>query len=166
MAAVAVSGMPTGSFTFLGFPPTRSKARTQWFDRLGALTGTVILYEAPHRIRRTLEDLLSAVGDCEVVLARELTKSHEELVRGPISEVLNQAFNERGEFVVVLNIGRKPEHDNGRTLEPAELMLEFGVMTNLKALTRRQAIVALAKRYQMAPNDVYQAIEMAKKSGF
>ena len=70
--------------------------------------GTVVFFEAPHRIRRTLEDLKEAVGDCQVVVARELTKIHEELVRGPITTVAGGASQlSVGEFVVVLNIGAK-----------------------------------------------------------
>ena len=165
MAAIAVSGMPTESFTFLGFPPARSKARIEWFDRLRATGGTVILFEAPHRIRRTLEDLKQAVGDCEVVVARELTKTHEELVRGPITAILKAKLNERGEFVVVANIGLRTECLESQAVDISDLVTEFGVMTDFKALTRRQTIAALAKRHGMTPNEVYQAIEGAKKSG-
>jgi 16S rRNA (cytidine1402-2'-O)-methyltransferase len=166
MAAIAVSGMPTERFTFLGFPPTRSKARIQWFETLQAIGGTVILFEAPHRIRRTLEDLKQAVGDCQVVVARELTKAHEELVRGPITSILEQPLAERGEFVVVVDIDSKPEIDDSRTVDPSRLSLELGEMTNQKPLSRRHAIGLLAKKYGMTPNDVYQAIEETKKSGY
>jgi 16S rRNA (cytidine1402-2'-O)-methyltransferase len=165
MAAIAVSGMPTESFTFLGFPPARSKARNLWFDRLRASTGTVIVFEAPHRVRRTLEEIRQTVGDCKAVVGRELTKTHEELVRGPITSILRSGMVERGEFVLVLNIGLKPENVAVASIEPIDLATEFGVMTNSNVLTRRQAIASLAKRHRMAPNDVYQAIETAKKSG-
>jgi 16S rRNA (cytidine1402-2'-O)-methyltransferase len=165
MAAIAVSGMPTESFTFLGFPPARSKARTEWFDRLRATGGTVILFEAPHRIRRTLEDLKEVVGDCDVVVARELTKAHEELVRGPITAILAGQLNERGEFVVIVNIGLKTEYGPDRALDVSGLMAELGAMTNSEASSKRQTIAALGKRHGMTPNEVYQAIETAKKSG-
>src|SRR5437773_8319750 len=75
MAALAVSGLPTESFSFLGFPPTRSKARTEWFERLRTVAGTVIFFEAPHRIRETLRELQETIGDCPDVVGRELTKS-------------------------------------------------------------------------------------------
>jgi 16S rRNA (cytidine1402-2'-O)-methyltransferase len=164
MAAIAVSGMPTESFTFLGFPPARSKARNLWFDRLRTSTGTVIVFEAPHRIRRTLEDIRQTVGDCEAVVGRELTKTHEQLVRGPITSILGSDLVERGEFVLVLDIGLKPENKVAELVPPVDLAVELGVMTNSKGLTRRQAIASLAKRHRMAPNEVYQAIENAKKS--
>ena len=85
IAALTVSGLPTDSFCFLGFPPTRSKARSEWFERVRSIGGTVVFFEAPHRIRETLGELQREVGDCQVAVCRELTKKHEELVRGPIS---------------------------------------------------------------------------------
>src|SRR5580704_1992404 len=90
IAALAVSGLPSDSFTFRGFTPTRLKDQNKWFDRLLAVGGTVVFFEAPHRIRATLQRLLVVAGDCQVVVAREMTKVHEELVRGPISELLKR----------------------------------------------------------------------------
>src|SRR4051812_34543428 len=87
LAALAVSGLPTDTFTFLGFPPTRSKDRKAWFERLQTIGGTIVFFEAPHRIRGTLDDLVRIAGDVDVLLAREVTKAHEQLVRGPISKV-------------------------------------------------------------------------------
>src|SRR6185295_10434611 len=101
MAALAVSGLPTDTFTFLGFPPTRSKHRIEWFERLRTIGGTVVFFEAPHRIHDTLRALHQVVGDCQVSVGRELTKTHEELVRGPISVVLNSLPNALGEFTIV-----------------------------------------------------------------
>ena len=85
IATLAVSGFGVDEFTFLGFPPVRSKDRKLWFARAASARGLVIFYEAPHRIRRTLEELLSIIGDVSIAVGRELTKKHEELVRGPIS---------------------------------------------------------------------------------
>src|ERR1051325_8705786 len=106
-AALAVAGAETGNFSFHGFPPIKANARSQWFDRLRHIGGTAVFFEAPHRIRKTLETLLVTVGDCPVVLARELTKIHEELVRGPISNVLRRMAEPRGEYTVVAKIDRK-----------------------------------------------------------
>src|SRR5207237_405198 len=86
------------------FPPARSKARTLWFDRLRAIGGTVVFFEAPHRVRQTLIDLQRLVGDCPVTICREMTKIHEELVRGPISMVLG-LLTTIGEFTIVADIG-------------------------------------------------------------
>ena len=164
LTALAASGLPTDSFTFLGFPPTRSKDRKTWFDRAKAVNGTLIFFEAPHRIVRTLDELRRLVGDCEVAVGRELTKAHEELVRGPISSVLLNLKETRGEFTVVVNIGHLI--DNSQPGPPGDevVAVEFGEMTATIGVTRRRAISALARKYGMAANDVYAALERAKKS--
>src|SRR5262249_43196533 len=104
-AAVAASGLSTDSFAFLGFPPTRAKDRNLWFDRLRRAGGAVVYFEAPHRIEATLDELRETVGDCYVSVGRELTKVHEQLVRGPISMVLPLVAGSKGEFTIVANIG-------------------------------------------------------------
>src|SRR5215831_7783608 len=108
IAALAASGYSTQPFIFLGFPPARSKDRDEWMSRLASLDVTAIFFEAPHRIRRTLQDILEKVGDVSVAVARELTKVHESLVRGPISIVSNEANLETGELTIVLDLGHKP----------------------------------------------------------
>src|SRR5262245_60986951 len=87
LAALAGSGLPSGSFTFLGFPPTKAKDRKVWFERLRAAAGTVVFFEAPHRIAETLRKLYQVAGDCQIAVGRELTKTHEEFIRGALSEV-------------------------------------------------------------------------------
>ncbi|MBZ5558589.1 MAG: 16S rRNA (cytidine(1402)-2'-O)-methyltransferase [Acidobacteriia bacterium] len=164
LTALAASGLPTDTFLFLGFPPTRAKDRKQWFARLRQVGGTVVFFEAPHRIRRTLTELQASVGDCEVAVGRELTKAHEQLVRGPISTVILELKEERGEFTVVANIGLSPENINlKRGQAPSDEDL-FGEITEISGITRREAIATLARKYEMPPNEVYEAIERAKKS--
>jgi 16S rRNA (cytidine1402-2'-O)-methyltransferase len=163
LAALAASGLPTDTFLFMGFPPLKAKDRLQWFETVRSATRTVVFFEAPHRIRATLEQVLALVGDCQVAIGRELTKAHEELVRGPISGVLRGLAEPRGEFTVVVDIGRMI--DNGR-VEPAgdvEIADEFGVLTKSGGLRRRDAIARVARRHGRTSNDVYAAIERAKK---
>ena len=163
LAALAASGLSSETFTFLGFPPIRLKDRKKWFTELRGAGRTVVFYEAPHRIRETLEQLKVMIGDCRVAVGRELTKAHEELVRGPISSVLDQLKEPRGEFTVVIEVGQIT--DNIPTALPAGLSMlsEFGEMTEQLRLPRRKAINALARKYQRSPNEVYDAIEKAKK---
>src|SRR3954469_12519312 len=101
LTALAVSGLTTDAFTFLGFPPTKRNERARWFERLSRAPGPVIFFESPHRIESTLQALAVTVGDRPILLARELTKLHEQLVRGPISKVLEELGAPRGEFTVV-----------------------------------------------------------------
>ncbi len=165
VAALAVSGFPSDSFCFLGFPPTRSTARAAWFQRARDAGGTVVFFEAPHRIIETLKQLEQAVGDRDVVVCRELTKTHENLVRGPISEVLSAVFPLKGEFTVVLDVGRITEDMPANSLSGSQAMAELGDMTKGERISRRAAIGRIARRHNVPPNEVYAAIERAKKSG-
>src|SRR5262249_10942479 len=127
-----------------------------------------VFYEAPHRILQTLEEIERTLGDAFVVVARELTKTHEELVRGPISEGLSRGLTPRGEFVVVIDIGQLPENKSLQPDSQSQLELlvqEFGSMTKMRHQTRRQAISALARKYGLTAKEAYQAVEDAKRSG-
>ena len=165
LAALAASGLPTESFSFLGFPPTRSKDRKSWFDRVKALRGTIVFFEAPHRIQATLQELQREVGECQVAVARELTKVHEELVRGPISIVSKRVGEGRGEFTVVVNIGLLTEKIDTEGWNNATIVGEFGEMTLLPGVTKRKAINMVARRHGIPPNKIYEILETFKKSG-
>jgi 16S rRNA (cytidine1402-2'-O)-methyltransferase len=165
LAALAASGFATDSFTFLGFPPTRSKDRSKWFEEVKSAGRTVVFFESPHRIEATLQALLRSVGDCDVCVGRELTKAHEELVRGPISRVLAGLGSPRGEFTIVADVGRLTNVGQAEPPSDQEIMDEFGEMTNRVGWTRRKAVAALARKYAMSAKAVYDAIERAKISG-
>ena len=165
LAALAASGLPTDAFSFLGFPPTGGKARKTWFQRVKAIRGTIVFFEAPHRIQSTLTEVAREIGDCQAVVGRELTKLHEELVRGPISRISETISSGRGEFTVVLYID--PSAELTTTIAPnlETIATEFGVMTNTRSVTRRKAISTLARKHGLTPNVVYEMLEAAKKSG-
>jgi 16S rRNA (cytidine1402-2'-O)-methyltransferase len=165
LAALVASGLPTDAFSFLGFPPTKAKARKDWFHRASAVGGTIVFFEAPHRIRETLHELHRVAGDCHVTLARELTKAHEELVRGPISEVSKRPFSDRGEFTIVAFIGLTTNHMAPKEVRLTDIATEIGEMTITPGVTKRKAINILARRHGLAPNDIYEMLEAAKKSG-
>ena len=165
MAALAVSGFPSATFTFLGFPPIRSKARTQWFEKLREAGQTVVFFEAPHRIKETLEQLRVIVGDRPITVCRELTKSHEQLVIGPISLALSALGDPKGEFTIVVDPGDGTDEAGITEVSDADMLREFGEMTARSLLPRRQALNALARKHQRPPNEVYAAIERAKKLG-
>jgi len=162
LTALAASGLPTDTFTFLGFPPTRSSDRAKWLDQVRNAGRTVVFFEAPHRILRTLEDLLGAVGDCQVAVGRELTKAHEEMVRGPISKVLASIPPPRGEYTVVVDIGQSTQIWPAQPPSDALILLEFGELTKSEAQTRRRAITTLARRHRLPAREVYAAIERAR----
>lgn len=103
VAALIVSGLPTDRFVFEGFLPAK-KGRQKRLGLLREETRTIVLYEAPHRLLRTLEDLLSNLGDRQAAIVRELTKIHEEVQRGPLSELIEWVRKQppRGEIVLVV----------------------------------------------------------------
>jgi 16S rRNA (cytidine1402-2'-O)-methyltransferase len=162
MAALAVSGLPTDTFTFLGFPPTRASARSRWFDQVRAAGRTVVFFEAPHRIRQTLEDLVRSVGDVQVAVGRELTKAHEELIRGSASSVLKTLSTPRGEFTVVADVGQLPESEAQTAPADRDIGNAFGELTNSGRFTRRGAITELARRFRLPAREVYAAIERTR----
>jgi 16S rRNA (cytidine1402-2'-O)-methyltransferase len=164
LAVLAGSGLPTDTFTFLGFPPTRSSDRERWLSDVRSAGRTVVFFEAPHRIRQTLQDLLQSLGDCFVVVGRELTKAHETLVRGPISDVLRAVGEPRGEYTVAIDIGQLTDSAPPKAPGDAEINAQFCELTNSGEKTRRAAISALARRYRIPAREVYAAIERARNS--
>jgi 16S rRNA (cytidine1402-2'-O)-methyltransferase len=163
MAALSASGFPADTFTFLGFPPVRSKDRSDWFKRLSAISGTVVFFEAPHRIRPTLEELLAQIGDRPAVVCRELTKVHETLARGPISVVIDSPHQTRGELTVVVDIGHTIENRGRQPITERDLAIQFGEITESEGLTKRKVINILARRHGRPPNEIYKAVERGRK---
>jgi len=163
MAALAVSGLPSETFTFLGFPPTRSKARVEWFEKIRLSGQTVVFFEAPHRIKETLDHLLVVMGNCQIAMCRELTKAHEQLVVGPISLALEALVEPKGEFTIVVDASKAADIGRPATSSDADMLREFGEMTAQALLPRRRALNALARKHGRPPNEVYAAIERAKK---
>jgi 16S rRNA (cytidine1402-2'-O)-methyltransferase len=107
LAALVASGLPPYPFAFAGFPPPKSGKRRTFFRTWAAFPHTLIFYESPHRLLASLDDALSELGDRPAVVARELTKLHEEVLRGPLSglrEELSKRASLKGEIVVVLGI--------------------------------------------------------------
>lgn len=102
LAALAVSGLPARQFTFVGFLPRRSGERRRALASLAQEPQTLVLFESPHRLRATLADLLAVWGDRRVAVCRELTKLHEEVFRGRLSEALGRFEQPRGEFTLVV----------------------------------------------------------------
>ncbi|MDP3762925.1 MAG: 16S rRNA (cytidine(1402)-2'-O)-methyltransferase, partial [bacterium] len=103
-AIISASDIDVSKFLFLGFPPSK-KGRRKFFERVAESEVPVILFESPHRILKTLKELESAAGERRVNIGRELTKIHEEIFRGALSEALShfQGERERGEFVIIVD---------------------------------------------------------------
>lgn len=106
IAALSASGLPTDKFTFLGFLPKSSSKRLKELNEAKKIKSTIIYFESPHRINESLLDLISVFGDPEIVVARELTKIHEEIIRGKASTVLKSFEKKRpkGELTILFYI--------------------------------------------------------------
>ena len=111
IAALTLSGLSAHSFVFEGFLPVKSGARRKKLEELKAEKRTVIFYESPHRLEKTLLDIQDVLGDPEVVCAREMTKKFEEVLRGKCSEILSglNSSKLKGEFVILIDCLRQPK---------------------------------------------------------
>src|SRR5262249_34160774 len=163
IAALAVSGFAADSFTFPGFPPTGATDPAALFDRRASTGGAAVFFEAPHRIRVTLEELLGKIGDRPAVVCRELTKVHETLVRGPISGLIEALGRAKGELAVVVDIGLITEISRSEGASERDLAIQFGEITESEGLTKRKAINILARRHGRPPNEIYKAVERGRK---
>lgn len=124
ISALALSGLATGRFAFEGFLSVQKGSRRKHLDEIAADTRTLIFYEAPHKLRATLADLLAALGDRRITLARELTKLHEEVIRTTLSSAV-ELYREsapRGEYVLVIE-GAPPAVEERIPFEQAVAML-------------------------------------------
>ena len=121
ITALSGSGLPTDNFTFAGFPPARQGKRRTFLERMGTLPGTLVLYEAPHRLVETLTDIIEVLGERQVIVARELTKMFEEFIRGTASEVIANVSQGvvRGEVVILIAPGEVAAQES----EPLEKVL-------------------------------------------
>lgn len=152
LAALALSGLATSRFVFEGFLPRKGNVRRDRLGEVAAERRTVILFEAPHRLARTVRDLTEACGpDRRVVLARELTKLHEEVWRGPLGDAMVHVdgVEPRGEYVLVLEGAAAPtEVDDGVLVEALRSALATG-------LSKRDAVSDVVEHYGVAKRRVY-----------
>jgi 16S rRNA (cytidine1402-2'-O)-methyltransferase len=126
LAALVASGLPAEPVTFFGFLPARGAERRRALEALRDLPHTLVLFEAPHRLRETLDDLLEVLGDRRIAVARELTKMHEEVYRATLSEAVRNfsAHPPRGEFTLVIEGTRLSETGTGDAAAAVEAAWE------------------------------------------
>jgi 16S rRNA (cytidine1402-2'-O)-methyltransferase len=161
MALLSGSGLPFQEFLFVGFPPARSHARKNWLRGLAEEPRLLVLYETPHRITDTLNDIREILGERLVALGRELTKLHEELVVRPISAHLTAITAPRGEYTLAI-AGPDPGAMHAPEIpDAASLLAEFGRMTNDGS--RRDVVRKLADKYHVAPREMYRLLERSRE---
>ena len=153
-AALAVSGLPSDRFVFEGFLPRKAGDRRERLRSLADEQRTIVVFESPLRLQMLLRDVLEEVGDRTVAVARELTKLHEEVVRGRASEVLARmaGAQPKGEVVVVIE-GRA----SGDNVALAELVVEARRLVD-DGMRKREAASSVAKRHDASANEIYEAL--------
>ena len=154
ITALSAAGLPTDRFVFEGFLPAKGTERRDRLESLASEPRTLVFYEAPHRVRQTLADLLNTVGgDRRIVLARELTKLHEEFWRGSVAEAIAHytSRDPQGEFTILV-AGAELTLP---LLSESALKAELGTLIN-QGLSRSQASRQLAQQTNLPRREIYQ----------
>ena len=162
-AAISASGVSSRGFTFLGFPPIRSKDRKLWLEQLGEASKhrLVVFFEAPHKIRRTLEDLFKLVKR-PIIIGRELTKLHEEFVVGTVPDLLAKFELPQGEFTVLVP-PMEPDSEAKTEISDDSVIELFGQITEFgHSGSKRDAARETGERLGLTAKQVYEIIERNK----
>ena len=160
-AAVSVSGLVEGPFLFLGFLPRQGKGREASFERIRRALEPVVLFESPERIEKTLGELAETLPDRRAVVCREITKLHEETLRGTLTE-LAQKQDWRGEITLVVDQASESEREPAA---PSDAELEQQIHERLATGARTREIADdLAARFRLPRREVYERVEAIKRS--
>jgi len=166
VTALVASGLPADKFRFIGFLPARSGERRSVLESLASFTETLVFYEAPHRISDMLHDLETTFGsDRRVVIARELTKMHEEFLRGNVSEVsaeLTRRAANKGEITVI--VAGKPETQETQRPERSLAQRMHQLMTT-ESLAEKNALKQAAREFGLSKSEAYREWQRGKKQG-
>jgi 16S rRNA (cytidine1402-2'-O)-methyltransferase len=155
LTALAGSGLATDEFHFGGFLPARSAQRKKALARLKDISSTLVFYEAPHRVLETLADIEEVFGGRPLVLARELTKIHEEFLRGTAAELRCARIPLKGEFTLLIGKAQASEVDDVRPI-PVAVNAYIGA-----GMSRMDAMKAVARERGLSKRDVYREMEEA-----
>jgi 16S rRNA (cytidine1402-2'-O)-methyltransferase len=165
VAAMSSSGLPTGEFAFFGFLPARRAARKARLKELAEIKSTLVFYEAPHRIKETIVDAREVFGDRECVVARELTKLHEEFVRGSLYGLELPEGAARGE--IVLLIGPPPQgqarQTNGEQIR--SIGEDVDRLMNAEGLEQKSALKRIARERGISKSDAYRLMVAERARG-
>lgn len=161
-AALAVSGMPAGRFTFEGFLSVNRQSRREHLDSLVQERRTMLFYEAPHKLPATLRDLYAAFGDRRIAIVREITKVYEEVIRTTLSEAVGRIETEpvRGEIVLIVEGAPEPVRTE-TTLDDA---VETALRKMEEGLSPSDAAKAAAKETGFRKGDVYKALTQRRET--
>ena len=150
--ALVVSGLPTEKFVYIGFLPHKAGARRRLLQSVADEYGTIVLLETPHRLQAALNDMLLVLGDRKIAVCRELTKIHEEVFRGTISQAIEHFTELRGEFTLVVE-GRGGK-DKPQLTEDVERQLHH---MRQSGGTAKEAIAKVSKETGLSRKELYRA---------
>jgi|TARA_B100001971_G_scaffold172651_1_gene165332 16S rRNA (cytidine1402-2'-O)-methyltransferase len=152
ITALAISGLPTNRFTYIGFLPRKLGERRRHLEAVAGELGTIIALEAPHRLREALDDILLILGDRQIAVCHELTKIHEEVFRGTLSQALEHFTRPRGEFTLIIE-GKKAKEKPELT-QDIEQKLRHMHLSGVKA---KEAIVKVGMETGLSKRELYRA---------
>ena len=153
--ALITSGISTKEFIFLGFLPLNKKSRKEKLEEIKNANKTIILYEAPHKLKNTLNDLSDILQSREVVLARELTKIHEEYIRGTVKELMEKTDNLKGEMILIIEKNNKDNEEELNSLNNLTLEEHYNFYEK-RGLNKKEITKKIAKDRNVSKNEIYQ----------
>ena len=162
-SAIAVSGLPIDRWTYLGFLPRKRAERRRLLESLAFEKSTLVVFETPHRLKAALSDILDTLGDRRIAVCRELTKLHEEIFRGVVSEALAHFDSPRGEFTLVIEGGAESIPDESQ--QEAEA-LEMLSRLRGEGIGAKDAVAQVAQQFDMPRRRAYRLwLETKGKDG-
>jgi 16S rRNA (cytidine1402-2'-O)-methyltransferase len=163
VAALAASGMPVDKFRFLGFLPNKKGERRKALEELKDATKTLVFYEAPHRLLEMLRDVREMLGDRDVVIAREVTKLHEEFLRGTVSSALDRLKKRpvKGEITVLLGVSSAPGAAE-RPVPASSIRAEIAQVMAARKLDEHSALKAVARARGISRSEAYRQLQAEK----
>ncbi len=153
LSALICSGLDTAQFMFVGFPPKSKKNRRELLQRLATVDATLIFYEAPHRLKNFLSEAAEVFGARQATLARELTKIHEEFLRGTLRELSEKISEPLGEFVIVVEGASSAE-----VVAPVENISEAVERLTASGLDKKSAMREVARQFNVSRREIYNAL--------
>ena len=161
ITALVVSGLPTDKFVFEGFLPRKIKERKRYFKSIENEERTIIFYETPHRLKRALKDMLEILGDRKVVLARELTKFYEEIIRGKLSQIISKIDSKeiKGEITLIVQggIGKK-ENNSIDFLKDECIIEEYLKKLKNQGYSNKEIIKITQEKLNIPKNLIYKKL--------
>ena len=151
--ALITSGLNTKQFSFYGFLPINKKLRKNVFEKIRKENKTIIIYEAPHKLQKTLQDILNNIGDIYCVIAKELTKIHESFFRGKVSELISEFNEAKGEYIILLDLNNISNEESG--IENMTIGEQYFYYKE-QGLEKKEIIKLIAKNKKVPRNEIYQ----------